>query len=105
MSASMVSDDDNGNLYLYLYVLEMELELGMELELQWEMELELALDLELEMDLGAGRPLGLKPRNSRKIQLDLPKSAFWIKMAVRLRFALKNVLLEPFLEPLSKPEK
>ena len=63
------------------------------------------MELDLELDLGAERPLGLKPMNSRKIQPDLPKSAFWIKMAVRLRSETKNVLQGPFLEPLSKPEK
>ena len=60
------------------------------------------MELDLDPDLEAGRPLGMKPWNSRKIQFDLPKSAFWIKIAVRLRFEIKNVLLGPFLEPLSK---
>ena len=33
------------------------------------------LKLDVALDLGAGCPLGLKPWNSREIQLDLPKSA------------------------------
>ena len=71
------------------------MEWELELELEWELELE--LEWELELKGGAERwswswiwswiwHLELKPKKCRELQPDPPKSAFWAKIAFRLRF-------------------